>query len=155
MPQFIPSSFRNYAVDFDGDGHRDLWENSADIIGSVANYFATHKWQRGGEIVSRATVKGKVPQALVEKGLKPSIPLPQLKAAGISPKAPFADSEEAALIALDSGPEEQEYWVALNNFYVITRYNHSQLYAMAVYQLSEAIRTSRAAQQRNTAERSG
>ncbi len=143
MPQFIPSSFRNYAVDFDKDGQRDLWRNNADIIGSVANYFAVHKWQKGAAIASRANLKSKAPQQLIDKGIRPSIPVAALKAKGILPKAAYADDEEAALIALDSSPDEQEYWIALNNFYVITRYNHSQLYAMAVYQLAEAIRTSR------------
>ena len=155
MPQFIPGSFRDYAVDFDGDGHRDLWENRADIIGSVANYFARHHWRSGEPIASRATLKGNPPQALLEKGLNPSTPLSELKASGISPHAPLDDSSEVSLLALDSSPQEQEYWVTLHNFYVITRYNRSPLYAMAVYQLSEAIRTSRAAAQRKRANNSG
>lgn len=155
MPQFIPGSFRSYAVDFDDDGHRDLWDNRADIIGSVANYFSRHRWHTGEPIASRATLKGSAPQALLEKGLKPSASLSELKAAGIGPHATLDDDSEVSLLALDSGPQEQEYWVTLHNFYVITRYNRSPLYAMAVYQLSEAIRTSRAAAQRKRANNSG
>lgn len=155
MPQFMPSSFRDYAVDFDSDGHRDLWENNADIIGSVANYFSRHHWQPGGAIASRATVKGEVPQALLEKGLTPSIPVAKLKDEGITTQADFPGDENAALLDLESGPDEHEYWVTLNNFYVITRYNKSPLYAMAVYQLSEAIRTSLAASKRKAAHNSG
>lgn len=148
MPQFIPSSFRSYAVDFDGDGRRDLWENRADIIGSVANYFSRHHWRTGEAVASRARLKGNAPQAMLEKGLTPAIPLAELKAAGIAPHAPLDGIDKAALLALDSTPGQQEYWITLHNFYVITRYNRSPLYAMAVYQLGEAIRTTRAAAQR-------
>lgn len=155
MPQFIPSSFRNFAVDFDEDGHRDLWESRADIIGSVANYFSLHNWQPGGAITSRASIKGEAPQALLDKGLKPSTTVATLKSKGITTQATFPDDAEAAIIALESAEDEHEYWVILNNFYVITRYNHSPLYAMAVYQLSEAIRTSRAAEKRKAASNSG
>lgn len=155
MPQFIPSSFRNYAVDFDNDGHRDLWDNRADIIGSVAHYFSQHHWQPGGAIASRAKIKGEVPQALLDKGLKPSTPVASLKAEGISLQSPFPDDAEAALLALESQEGKQEYWVTLHNFYVITRYNRSPLYAMAVYQLGEAIRTSLAAKKRKAAHSSG
>jgi len=155
MPQFIPSSFRSFAVDFDEDGHRDLWDNRADIIGSVANYFARHHWQQGGAIASRATIRGKTPQALLDKGISPSIPIATLKAEGVTIQAALPADAEAALIALESRPGEQEYWVTLDNFYVITRYNHSPLYAMAVYQLGEAIRTSLAAAQRKAAHTSG
>lgn len=155
MPQFIPSSFRSYAVDFDGDGQRDLWDNRADIIGSVANYFSRHRWRYGEPVASRATVKGSAPQELLEKGLNPRIPFADIKAAGIAPQNPLDERAEAALLALDSGPQQQEYWVTLHNFYVITRYNRSPLYAMAVYQLSEAIRTSRAAALRKSTNTSG
>ena len=155
MPQFIPSSFRNYAVDFDGDGRRDLWDNRADIIGSVANYFSRHHWRSGEAIAARAKLRGKAPQAMLEKGLRPSIPLAELKAAGIVPLSPLAKDSEAALLALDSGPERQEHWVTLYNFYVITRYNRSPLYAMAVYQLGEAIRTSLAAARRKSSHHAG
>ncbi len=145
MPQFIPSSFRSYAVDFDGDGKRDLWDNHKDIIGSVANYFARHHWRNGEPVAERLALKRKPPQPLLDKGLRPAITQAQLKNAGISPTIPINPDEVVALLAFDSKEGQQEYWLARHNFYVITRYNHSPLYAMAVYQLAEAIRTSRIA----------
>lgn len=141
MPQFIPSSFRAYAVDFDGDGKRDLWESHADIIGSVANYFAVHRWQAGAPVVSRATLASDVPQALIDKGVRPSLTAAELKQHGVRTAETLAGDGSFALIALDRNDAEKEYWVTMQNFYVITRYNRSQLYAMAVHQLSEAIRS--------------
>lgn len=150
MPQFIPSSFLAYAVDFDKDGRRDLWETPSDVIGSVANYFARHNWQPGKPVASRARIKGKPPQALLDKGYRPSVTLREMRALGVQPLADYNDEEKAALIALESSPGHKQHWVTLNNFYVITRYNHSPLYAMAVYQLSEAIRTTRATAMRKS-----
>lgn len=150
MPQFMPSSFRSYAVDFDGDSRRDLWDNPADIIGSVANYFARHHWRQGEPVAERISLQGGAPQSLLDKGLKPSLSLDELKAIGINPVTPLKDDDTAALLALDSSEGEQEHWLTRQNFYVITRYNRSPLYAMAVYQLAEAIRTSRAASQQYT-----
>ncbi|MDH5785586.1 MAG: lytic murein transglycosylase B [Chromatiales bacterium] len=150
MPQFIPSSFRHYAVDFDGDGRRDLWDNTADIIGSVANYFHQHKWRHGEPVTSRATLNGTAAEPFASRGVKPGVPLAELQRAGVETQQPLVE-QEANLLVLQSAEEEQEYWVTLHNFYVITRYNRSPLYAMAVNQLSEAIRTSRAAELRKTA----
>ena len=152
MPQFIPSSFRAYAVDFDGDGRRDLWDNHADIIGSVANYFAEHRWQPGQPVVLRATLSGQVPQALIEQGVRPAIDAAELKAHGVTVQGELPGDAKVAMLALDRSAEEKEYWVGLQNFYVITRYNRSQLYAMAVHQLSEAIRVAHASAQRQQAE---
>ncbi len=143
-PQFIASSFRAYAVDFDGDGHRDLWENNADVIGSVANYFHRHRWQPGQPIATRASLKGQGAEALLDKGYKPSTTVGALDRLGVSYQGELDKRLEAALIKLEA-VKGDEYWVALHNFYVITRYNHSPLYAMAAYQLSEAIRSSRTA----------
>ncbi len=155
MPQFIPSSFRSYAVDFDKDGRRDLWDNHADIIGSVGNYFARHKWHSGEPVAERLTLKGIPQQTLLDKGLQPSLSMAELKSAGISPTTPLSESEKVALVAFDSKEGQQEYWLTRHNFYVITRYNHSPLYAMAVYQLAEAIRTSRAASLQQLADTPG
>jgi len=142
--QFISSSYRHYAIDFDGDGKRDLWHNTADAIGSVANYFKEHGWERGGAVAVPVAVSGAhAPvQGLVDKGLKPSLSVRDLKRQGVETAAALADDDRVALIELEQkkGPE---YWVGLHNFYVITRYNHSPLYAMAVYQLSEEIRVRR------------
>ena len=140
--QFIPSSYRHYAIDFDADGKRDLWNSPADIIGSVANYLKDHGWTLGTTITTRATVSGNAYRAVLEQGLKPHTSIAVLRGKGITPKTTVPGDSLAALIELQnvSGPE---FWLGLNNFYVITRYNHSPLYAMAVYQLSEEIRQAR------------
>lgn len=142
LGQFISSSYRRYAVDFDQDGRRDLWHSKMDIIGSVANYLHEHGWQLNAPVVARAQNDGKVDSAFTEAGLKPSLRLADLRTGGIQIKGPHKDNDKAALVELEQkrGPE---YWVGFNNFYVITRYNRSQLYAMAVYQLSEEIRLAR------------
>jgi membrane-bound lytic murein transglycosylase B len=140
--QFIPSSYRNFAVDFDGDGVRDLWDSPMDIIGSVANYMHVHGWDLGAKVTTPASVTGDSYAGLLEKGYKPNTAVAKMQASGITPASPVPADASAALLELvnTQGPE---YWLALNNFYVITRYNHSPLYAMAVYQLSEEIRTTR------------
>lgn len=138
MGQFIPSSYRHYAVDFDGDQHRDLFRNTKDAIGSVANYFAMHKWHKGAPVTSQVRVKGDV-SALIERNLELTQTAGQLRAAGVEIQPMVADDAKVRLMAFDLADGSKEYWVALNNFYVITRYNRSPLYAMAVYQLSEAI----------------
>jgi membrane-bound lytic murein transglycosylase B len=142
QPQFIPSSFRQYAVDFDKDGTRDLWTNRADVIGSVANYFSRFKWQTGGEVAYPAEVKGKRHKEMLEKGIKPKFTAGELKKYRVKTTANLKNEEPVALLKLE-GSKGPEYWVTLNNFHVITRYNRSPLYAMAVYRLSEAIRSAR------------
>jgi membrane-bound lytic murein transglycosylase B len=137
MPQFISSSYRHYAVDFDGDGRRDLWNNPADVIGSVANYFKGHGWNNGEPIACRASVAA--PDRIDDLNeLKPNATIGLLKHRGVTPQQPLDDNEMASLFLFD-GEDGDEYWLGLNNFYVITRYNHSALYAMAVYQLSREI----------------
>lgn len=141
-PQFISSSYRSYAVDFDGDGRRNLWRSDADVIGSVANYFRQHGWRPGEPVAFPAELQGGVPAGLeiAEKTpLAPTSTAGELRNAGIHWREPLPDAVAATLIRLDGVAEE--YWVGLENFYVITRYNHSNLYAMAVHQLSEEIRS--------------
>jgi membrane-bound lytic murein transglycosylase B len=141
-PQFISSSYRRYAVDNDGDGKRDLWQSDADVIASVANYFKIHGWRAGEPITLQAEVADHPDlQHFVDAGMKPSIPLQELTAGGLLPKAGASAPEPdtlSSLIKLDAG-DHDEYWIGFNNFYVITRYNHSNLYAMAAYQLSREI----------------
>jgi membrane-bound lytic murein transglycosylase B len=140
-PQFIPSSYRAYAVDFDGDGRRDLWD-TADAIGSVANYFKRHGWRSGEPVVLPAEVPGGLPRGIEAAEGKPKRPdttAGRLASAGIGGAAGLDPAAPASLIRLD-GASGDEYWVGLENFYVITRYNHSNLYAMAVHQLSGEIR---------------
>jgi len=137
MPQFISSSYRAYAVDFDGDGKRDLWDSKADVIGSVANYFKKHGWQRGGDVVHRARVKHDLKDATRNK-LEPHTSIADFRHQGVVINKAFADDVKATLVTLE-GKEGTEHWMGLKNFYVITRYNHSALYAMAVYQLSQEL----------------
>ena len=139
MPQFISSSFRSYAVDFDGDGRRDLWGSTADAIGSVANYFSRHGWRNGDPVVSRAKVSESA-RSQASKRMRPEKTIAEYKQMGIEPLTNFNDNESAILLGLE-GKNGQEYWLGLYNFYVITRYNHSPLYAMAVYQLGQAVAT--------------
>lgn len=137
--QFIPSSYRNYAVDFDGDGHVDIWNNPVDAIGSVANYFKLHGWQPGGEIAGRASVSANAdPEVITNEASKPSLTVAELLAKGYSSDDRFDATAKASVMSLE-GLEGPEFWMGLQNFYVITRYNHSHLYAMAVYQLSRGV----------------
>lgn len=138
LGQFIPSSYRAYAVDFDNDGQRDLWGSRADALGSVANYLKSHRWQPGAAIAVPATVSGDV-SALLDGNLKPTQTIAELRELGVNADTALDDNAKASLIRLD-GVEGPEYWLGLQNFYVITRYNRSPLYAMAVTQLSQAIR---------------
>jgi membrane-bound lytic murein transglycosylase B len=139
LGQFMPSSYRAYAVDFDHDGHRDIWTNPDDAIGSIANYLKRHGWVAGQSIVHRTSLAGSLPQALIDKGMKPSISRAELGQASVSLENLPAGNDPLALIDFTQ-EDGQEYWLARQNFYAITRYNHSTMYAMAVYQLGEAIR---------------
>lgn len=137
MPQFISSSYRRYAIDFDGDGKRDLWNSTEDVIGSVANYFSEHGWVKGASVTHQVTVTDK---SIVKKDntLKPYVSIDQLKKQGVKIDEKLDGKEMATLLRL-KGKRGDEYWIGLKNFYVITRYNHSELYAMAVFQLSEKL----------------
>lgn len=131
--QFMPSSYNSYAVDFNGDGHINLWD-PVDAIGSVANYFKAHGWAKGEPVVIQAN--GQAPG--LENGFKTRYPIASLAKAGLSPQETLGDHQEASLLRLDIGTGYQ-YWYGLPNFYTITRYNHSTHYAMAVWQLGEAV----------------
>jgi len=141
--QFMPSSFRSYAVDFDGDGHRDLWRNPRDAIGSVANYFSKNGWRPGQPVASPASVSGGRYSALVSRQLsQPRYSVASLRDQGVTPLEPVSNGQNAMLLELE-GRDGPEYWLGYDNFFVITRYNRSQLYAMAVHQLSREIRERR------------
>jgi len=142
IPQFIPSSFRRYAVDFDHDGKRDLWTSTADAIGSVANYFKAHRWHPGEPVVSAVKVHGKRYEALIDGNLKPRHTPQQLMDNGVLLPRGLPANLQGSLIRLE-GSNGPEYWVGWHNFYVISRYNHSALYSMAVYQLSQDIKARR------------
>ena len=140
MPQFISSSYRRYAVDYDGNGQIDLFDSIEDIVGSVANYFVDHGWQRGKTVVH--------PLIALENNsindLKPTIKTDYkwqaLESKGLVARKKFDKNTPVSLIKLEQ-KNHPEYWAGLKNFYVITRYNHSEMYAMAVYQLSRQIKS--------------
>jgi len=141
LSQFIPSSYRAYAVDFDRDGRRDLWGSAPDAIGSVGNYLMLHGWQAGEPVAFEARVTHGIPEGIVPVEKKPEQPetsVGRLQAAGITTSEHLVESMLVTLIQLDA--PQPEYWLGLANFYAITRYNHSNLYAMAVHQLSGEIR---------------
>jgi len=135
--QFMPTSIRDFAVDADGDGHIDLQRSLPDILASVANYFAQHGWVRGGPVAARAQPDA-APKPVVVKDAKPQWPLEQLEAWGYAPLQAIAPDQPTSLQTLQ-GPNGPEYWFTFDNFYVITRYNRSPLYALAVHQLAQAI----------------
>ena len=136
--QFIPSSYRSFAVDFDDDGVVDIWNNPVDAIGSVANYFKVHHWQSGAAITARVRVSKDRDHSVIVKSLKPKFTVAELADKGYHSEEAFDGSEKATVMQLQA-EKGQEFWLGLKNFYVITRYNHSHLYAMAVYQLSQEI----------------
>jgi len=139
--QFIPSSYRAYAVDMDETGQRDLWRSLPDAAGSVANYLAVHGWQADRPIALPARLEDRLPDE--DFPLKPAHTLAQLREMGLEFDAgDLPDDTPATVVTLDQADGE-EHWIGLNNFYVITRYNRSPLYAMAVKQLSRAIREAR------------
>ncbi len=137
LGQFMPGSFQKWAVDFDGDGHKDLWDSS-DAIGSVANYFAAHGWQRGQGVVTPASALGAKARVL-DAGFDTSYSLGTLASHDIRPASQVADGGDLRLLRLSTYAGD-EYWLGHYNFYVITRYNHSTHYAMAVHQLAQAVK---------------
>ncbi|MCL7461151.1 lytic murein transglycosylase B [Pseudomonas sp. NW5] len=139
LPQFMPSSFRAYAVDFDGDGRIDIWNNPVDAIGSVASYFQRHGWVAGDPVVSRARVQGRKVEQGLTQGLEPTRSVQDLRAFGWQAEDKVEGNLAVTAFRLE-GEAGAEYWMGLPNFYVITRYNRSVMYAMAVHQLSEALR---------------
>jgi len=139
IPQFLPGSYRRYAIDYDGDGRRDLMGNTADAIGSVANYYRAHGWLPGQTVVVPAEVAGGDIEALLAAGIKPQLTVGELRRRGVSPVAGVDDAAVAALFEVESesGPR---YYLGFGNFYVITRYNRSVNYALAVFELAREIR---------------
>ena len=137
-PQFMPSSYRAYAVDSSDDGKRDIWSNWADVIGSVANYFIAHGWRADAEIVAQATLgpdwKGTPPK----NTLKPSETVSSLSEQGVMFSTSLPADDKSQLLTLE-GKDGDQHWVGFHNFFVITRYNHSVMYALAVHQLGQEI----------------
>lgn len=136
--QFMPSSYRAYAIDFDGDDVVDIWNNPTDAIGSVANYLAKHGWREGEPVVSAATATAPLAEEAFDGGLKPARSMAAFQEMGLTPQQQLSPDAlaKAMRFELEDG---YEYWLGLHNLYVITRYNHSSMYAMSVYLLSQRI----------------
>lgn len=153
LGQFISSSYSHYGVDFSGDGHVDMINDPVDAIGSIANYFNQHKWKTGASVAYPVKVDSAKVQDLLSSSLKINHTWADLTAAGVVlkesddrvPAITIDASTPAKLLKLQQ-LDSDEYWVYLDNFYSITRYNHSPLYAMAVFQLSEKIKQAKHAQ---------
>ncbi|WP_053980780.1 lytic murein transglycosylase B [Marinagarivorans algicola] len=143
--QFIPSSYRSFAVDFDGDGFADIWNNKKDAIASVANYFKAHGWQNGEPVAERASKAAQFPRQLLNIGSRPKTPANELATLGFAPLSRQPVSLKPAMALEFTGVNGPEYWLGYNNFYVITRYNRNKMYALAVYQLSEEISSAKRA----------
>ncbi len=140
MGQFMPSSYREYAVDFDSDGKRDLWRSTADVAGSVANYLHRHGWQPGKPVTRRARASSDAAfDKISTRGLKPTLAVAEWQEKGFTSSSELSPALPAAVLKLVE-KDRNSYWLTFKNFYVITRYNRSPRYAMAVYQLSQEIK---------------
>ena len=137
-PQFIPSSYRRYAVDGDGDGNRDLLENWDDILASVANYFVANGWRPNQPVVAESTAADTFEAPTGKNRLKLDETVSSLTDRGLKFETDLDASAPARLISLE-GENGREYWIGFHNFYVITRYNRSAMYALVVHQLAEAL----------------
>lgn len=141
IPQFMPGSYRRYAVDFDGDGVADLRASPNDAIGSVANFLRAHGWQRDAPVWFPAQVTGQAHDVLLKAGIEPSIRHGDLARHGVETSTAMANDTPVALIDFVTPATPTEFRLGLRNFYVLTRYNRSTFYAAAVADLSEALRT--------------
>lgn len=143
LPQFLPSSIRAYAVDFDKRDGIDLTGSPADAIGSVANFLKEHGWEEGGPVTLKVgvggTAQGATHDALIAEGIRPVRRPAEMTAFGVELPAAAPDAP-AALIDLVTPDAETEYWLGYQNFFVITRYNRSSFYAMAVWQFAQALK---------------
>ncbi|MDJ0904927.1 MAG: lytic murein transglycosylase B [Woeseiaceae bacterium] len=137
-PQFMPSSFRAYAVDSTGDGKRDIWNNWKDVAGSIANYFNAHGWRTGEEVTVQATIGGRWSGPFPKNILKAEDTVGSLSEMGVMFSTMKGNEAAAQLLTLE-GDDGDEHWVGFHNFFVITRYNRSVMYALAVHQLGQEI----------------
>ncbi|MFT5500112.1 MAG: membrane-bound lytic murein transglycosylase B [Woeseiaceae bacterium] len=137
-PQFMPSSYRAYAVDSTDDGKRDIWGNWSDVIGSIANYFVRHGWEKGADVVAQARLGDQWQGETPKNTLKPKETVTSLSHQGVLFSTELAGDEKSQLLTL-IGEDGEEYWVGFHNFFVITRYNTSVMYALAVHQLGQEI----------------
>ncbi|MBM3346286.1 MAG: lytic murein transglycosylase, partial [Betaproteobacteria bacterium] len=148
IPQFMPGSYRRYAVDYDGDGQANLIDSAADAIGSVANFLKEHGWEAGRPVAFPARVEGEAWKKLAGAGVKPAWRLADMGALGVSiiglagpAKLDSTGGETlGSLVELETPGQPALYWVGLQNFYALTRYNRSSFYAIAVLELAHALR---------------
>jgi len=140
MGQFMPSSYLEYAVDFDDDGSRDLWRSTADVVGSVANYLHRYGWQLGQPVTRRAIAsEGAAFNEISKRNFTPTLTVAEWQEKGFKSSPDLSPDLPAAVLKL-SEENRNTYWLTFKNFYVITRYNRSPRYAMAVYELSQEIK---------------
>ncbi|HEV3008477.1 MAG TPA: lytic murein transglycosylase B [Burkholderiales bacterium] len=140
IPQFMPSSARRYAVDFDGNGRIDLQKSRTDAIGSVANFLKVHGWERDADVLVGARVTGDAWRAYVDTRFEPKHSMTELRQAGVEFDSPEPAGAAGALIELASAERPSDFRVGLRNFYVITRYNRSAFYAAAVADLARELK---------------
>lgn len=138
IPQFISSSYRHYGIDFDGDGQVNLWNDNADAIGSVASYFKKHGWQAGEPVIFPVEAMS-ADRKIASDNPKPDRSYAEIRQAGVLVNADLNAETKVVLLRFETVGGEN-YWLGLNNFYVITRYNHSSLYALAVHLLAQEIK---------------
>ncbi|MGQ0526377.1 MAG: lytic murein transglycosylase B [Betaproteobacteria bacterium] len=139
IPQFLPSSYRKYAVDFDGDGRPDIWRSPADAIGSVANYYRSFGWETGAPVVIEARAAGDEVDNVLAAEFRPHMRIAELRQRGIEPLSPVDEQALALLVRVEAEAGTQ-HWLGLQNFYVITRYNRSVNYALAVHELAQEVK---------------
>ncbi|HEX6993797.1 MAG TPA: lytic murein transglycosylase B [Gammaproteobacteria bacterium] len=142
--QFIPSSFRAYAVDADGDGRRDLWTDWDDILASVANYFKVHGWRDGGPVADPVSLGDAWSGHTPANAMDLEHTVGELRQLGYVLPPERNDDLPATILGLEGEGGSTEYWVGYHNFRVITRYNRSVKYALAAHELSRAIADARA-----------
>ena len=140
IPQFMPSSARRYAVDFDGNGKIDLQKSRSDAIGSVANFLKVHGWQRDADVAVGARVTGDAWRAYADGRFEPKHSMAELREAGVEFDSPEPAGAHGALVELGNTERPSDWRVGLRNFYVITRYNRSALYAAAVADLAKELK---------------
>ncbi len=142
IPQFMPGSYRRFALDYDGDGRRDLRGSAVDAIGSVANFLSAHGWEAGQPVAAPAQVTDGRFRPLADAGIKPLYRVGDLGSFGVTHSQPLPPETLCALVELETPGQPAEYWIGLQNFYAITRYNRSSFYAVAVIELGRALAAS-------------
>lgn len=139
IPQFMPGTYRRFAIDYDGDGQRDLNSSPVDAIGSVGNFLKAHGWEAGQPVAAPAQVSGESFRKLIDAGIKPVYRIADLAAFGVGVSEPLPREAACALVELETPGQPPEYWIGLQNFYALTRYNRSSFYAIAVLELAREI----------------